>query len=498
LTRDIDPAYLALTVSTEGFTATNRLVGRRRERAELSDLLDSPKAELLALYGRRRVGKTYLVREFFSGRATFFEVSGRVDGSRETHLRLFAESLSEAFSPGVEREPPTTWHQAFRTLWAEVERRRRSKRKIVLFFDELPWLATRRSDCIAELEHFWNRYASTTDNVILIVCGSAASWMIEKIVRARGGLHNRLTKVMRLLPFTLPEAREFLGLHAPSLGRDEVVELYMALGGIPHYLQLVQRRQSVAQTIDRLCFDGAGPLHTELDDVFASLFSESEAHRRIVEVLARRRTGASIDEALEGARIPSGGGATRILTALEEAGFITSDVPYGRRSRDRILRVTDELSLFALRWLESGRRRSWAQLRGTPAWRAWAGLAFEAMCLKHIDLIKNALGIRAVASEVSPWSHRAARGDEAGCQIDLLIDRADHVISICELKYTEEPFTITKAYAQQLREKLSIFRRQTKTKKALRLVMVSARGIAENRWSRELVDEVVTLDDLIH
>ena len=481
---------------SETVSASDTIVGRRRERAELADILASRRPELLALYGRRRVGKTYLIREFFRHRGLFFEVAGLADGAKAQQLRLFAESLSEAFSPGVARASPASWHDAFQELQAEVARVPRSGKKIVLFFDELPWLATPRSGFLAEFEHFWNRYASQNKRLIVIVCGSAASWMIDKFVHARGGLHNRLTRLMRLLPFTLPEARAYLQTHAPGLSRDEVVELYMALGGIPYYLRLVEGRRSAAQNIDRMCFDRAGPLRTEFDDVFASLFRNGDEHRRLIEALGKRRAGVPLKDALVEADIPSGGGARRIVTALEEAGFITSAVPFGRTARDRLVRVSDPFSLFVLRWLRPGPRKDWAQVRGTPRWRTWAGLAFETLILEHVDLLKEALGIRGVATEASPWAYRGGGPKDPGCQIDLLLDRADNLISICEMKYTEQPFTVTRRYADELRGKLAIFRGRTKTRKALRLVLISAHGVVANEAARS-VDEIITLDDVL-
>jgi hypothetical protein len=475
--------------------AANKIVGRVDPLRLLEGVLASKEPEFLAVYGRRRVGKTYLIRSYFEERSTFFELTGRVKGTLRMHLALFAESLSDAFLGGVPSAPPRSWHDAFQSLRTAVEQRARGDRKIVLFFDELPWLATRRGGLLEELELFWNRHASRMRHVVLIVCGSAASWMLQKVVHARGGLHRRLTRTLRLLPFSLPETTAYLEWRGLRFTLDEVVELYMTLGGVPHYLRLLEQGESIAQNIDRLCFGRSSPLRGELDEVFASLFDHADSHRRMVEVLARQRGGMAMNDALDAAHMASGGGATRLITALDEAGFISSHAPFGRSSRNRLLRVTDPFSLFAVRWMRSGRTRRWSQLRGSPSWHAWAGLAFEMVCLEHIPAIQHALGISGVQVEASPWHHRGADGG-AGAQIDLLLDRADNVISVCEMKFTEGPFAVDKRYAEDLRRKLAVFREETGTRKALRLVLVSARGLRRSRWSDSLVDAIVTLEDL--
>jgi hypothetical protein len=481
-------------MARDRLSATNNIVGRVEPLELLAGVLASREPELVAVYGRRRVGKTYLIRSFFEPRSTFFELTGRSNGTLRGHLTLFAEALSEAFLGGAPSAPPRSWHEAFQSLAAAVERRANGERKIVLFFDELPWLATRRSGLLEELELFWNRYASRMRHVVVIVCGSAASWMLQKVVHARGGLHRRLTRSLRLLPFSLPEAAAYLQWRGLRLTLDEVVELYMTFGGVPHYLRLLEQRESMAQNIDRLCFRRSSPLRDELEEVFASLFDSADAHRRLVEVLARQR-GMAMNDALAAAGIASGGGAARVVTALDEAGFISSSVPFGKSSRDRMLRVTDPFSLFATRFMRANRMRSWAELRGTPSWQAWAGLAFEMVCLEHVPAIQHALGVSGVRVEASPWHHRGS-GDDSGAQIDLLLDRADGVISVCEMKFTEGPFAVDKRCAGDLRRKLAVFREQTGTRKALRLVLVSARGLRRNQWSDALVDAVVTLEDL--
>lgn len=472
------------------------LSGRTSERARLERLLNSPRPEFLAIYGRRRVGKTFLIRQFFAGKANVFEVSGRYNGTTADNLQVFADAMADAFHGGAKLAVPGSWHEAFRALERELERQR-SRQKWVLFLDELPWLATHKSGCLEELEHFWNSWCSKRPNIVLIVCGSAASWMLRHVVHGHGGLHNRLTETIRLLPFTVAEAHQLLEDRGVRLTRHQMVELYMVTGGVPHYLDKVPRGLSVAQIVDELCFAPDGPLVRELDHLFASLFADDELYRRIVAQLARTKRGLTRDELLDAVGATSGGGINRVLANLEEAGFIQTVIPFGRTQRDRFYRLIDELSIFHFQWIEGHRRRKrgdWTSIRGTPRWTTWAGLAFEALCTKHVAEIERALGISGVRTEASSWLHRSVTPDADGAQIDLLIDRADEVISVCELKHTVTPFVITKAYAESLRRKLAVFQRETRTRKSLQLVLVTTAGVLANAHARDLVDREVTID----
>lgn len=467
------------------------LSGRRGERAILERLLGSRRSEFLAVYGRRRVGKTFLVRRFFQERSvTYFEMVGRFEGSQADQLQIFADSLSSTFYRDAPLAAFPDWHAAFRALVRAIEERKGRRRRTVLFFDELPWIDTHRSGFLRELEHFWNSWCSRRNDIILIACGSAASWMLRRIVNAKGGLHDRLTQTIRLLPFSLAETQEFFEARKVRLGLRDLIELYMILGGVPHYLDHVRRGRSVAQIVDDLCFEKDGALRDEFDRLFASLFGSDKKHVAVVRALAKRRGGLDRNQLLAAAGLPTGGGATTVFENLEQGGFIRSSVPFGKTERDRIFRLTDPFSLFHLRWMEGRKATSWRHVHRTPAWQAWAGLGFEGLCLEHAPAIQRALGISGVRAEVSAWrSHDA--------QIDLLIDRADGVITVCEMKFTAAPFRIDKRYATELREKLARFRDHTKTKKALQLVFVTSYGLEQNPYSDELVDQVLMMDVLV-
>ncbi len=485
------------------------IVGRATEIELLRAVWDSPDAELVAIYGRRRVGKTHLIREFFEPRAdVFLSVVGQKDAALATQLFHFQKELERALYHGAPLPRLRSWDQALSLLSDALELRLKTGtgERVVVFLDELPWLASPRSGLLQSLDHHWNTRLGRLSGLRLVVCGSAASWMLEKLIHAKGGLHNRITRRILLRPFSLREAQDYLVSQGVRFGRAQVLETYLAVGGIPHYLRLFRRGRSAAQNIGSVCFDRGGPLHDEFDRLFASLFSNAEIHEGIVRAIAGRREGITRNELIEQTGISSGGRLRERVRELEEAGFIASLTPYRRRKKLTTYRLIDEYVWFYLKWLEraprgilaEGGSDYWLAKSRTPAYRAWSGYAFEGVCLKHAQLIKRALGITAVASEVGTWRHVPTKGQgkSRGAQIDLLFDRADNVVNLCELKHSAGPFEVTKTYAAELRRKKDVFQQQTRTAKELMLTLVAPRGVKRNAYSDELLDSVVTLDDL--
>jgi hypothetical protein len=474
-----------------------QLVGRSAEQAILGKILTGTEPEFLALYGRRRVGKTFLIREFFQD-AIRFELTGIHDASRSLQLRNFADQLARAMGSRLRAELPTDWYAAFGQLTTFLESLDTAQRHVV-FFDEIPWLATRRSGFLQALEHFWNSWASRQAHLALVICGSAAAWMIEKVIHNRGGLYNRVTRRIRLEPFSLTEVRDFLASRNVRLEPRAIIELFMALGGIPHYLKEVEPGRSAAQNIDAICFSPNGLLATEFPHLYAALFDHPERHLAVIRALASRAAGLTRTQVIEHAGRSSGGRTTATLEELVESGFVHRIDPWQRTCRDALYRLADEFSLFYLRWMESQRRHgegTWLKLRGTPAWRAWSGYAFENVCHRHVTKMKQALGIAGVETTQGCWLHRPTEGVDEGAQIDLLIDRRDDVINICEVKFADDEFVIDKDYAQQLQRKLDVFRRVTQTRKSLFLTLVTTFGVRKNSYATDLVASEITMEDL--
>jgi AAA+ ATPase superfamily predicted ATPase len=471
----------------------SNIIGRARERKELDRLLASKEAEFLALYGRRRVGKTFLVREHFK-KQLCFELTGIKDAHVKEQLANFHQQLTEW--SGKTQPLPDTWQVAFQQL-ADYLKSLRGSAKRVIFLDELPWLAGPRSGFLSALDHFWNAVASRDRRLVVVICGSAASWMIAKVIDHKGGLHNRVTARMRLEPFTLAEASQFLLSRGVKLTRYDQLMLAMVMGGVPHYLKEARPGESAVQIIDRVCFSPTGLLVGEFDRLYASLFENPERLVELVRMLAKHPQGVTRSALTK--VYSTGGRLSSILRELEEAGFVRSHSAYEKITKDTIYRLADEFSLFSLKWMARGgvsRGGSFLTKFTTPAWRAWSGYALETLALKHSRQIKAALGIAGVETTECGWVHRPNKIWPDGVQIDLLIDRADHTIHLVEIKFSQGVFTINKDYAQELRRKVAVFQGVTGTRKNVFLTFLTVHGVAPNAYAKELVPVELTTDCL--
>ncbi|MCO5234931.1 MAG: ATP-binding protein [Chitinophagaceae bacterium] len=473
------------------------VVGREPEIRILNDAMQSTDAELIAVYGRRRVGKTFLVRQVLGSRF-LMEITGLHNGTLQQQLENFSLVLRKYFPDVVLPLIFQSWLQAFDALTACIAPQI-NKKKMVIFFDELPWMHTRKSGFLPAFENFWNSWACRQKNIAVVICGSAASWMLDRIVRNKGGLHNRITRRIRLLPFTLQETEKYLKSRGVKLDRFQVLQLYMVMGGIPQYLKEIQPGRSSIQNIDRICFSKDGLLKTEFDDLFHALFEKAGRHIDIVKVLANKPTGLMRNEIIRQATLKTGGTATQLLTELEESGFITSTIPYDKKNKDSVYRLSDEYSLFYIKFILPNRKETgkgtWNRLVESASWKSWSGYAFESICLKHVGSVKRALGIEGVYTVTSAWYRRGTKLTD-GAQIDLLIDRSDRCINICEMKFSGEIFEITKAYATNLEKKVSVFRREVNPKKTLFLTMITTYGVKENAYKTNLVENELTMDAL--
>lgn len=479
------------------------IVGRLKELGILRELLKTSKAELLAIYGRRRVGKTFLVRNFFENEpCKFFYCSGLKEGKIADQLDEFSKQIGKTFYNGASIAIREKWLDVFEDLNKALEQIPKGK-KVVLFFDELPWMATPRSKLLQALDYYWNRYWSHNQRLKLIICGSSASWIINNIINNKGGLYNRVTRTISLEPFSLKEVNLFLSNQGLRLSQNQVLEIYMILGGIPYYLNLLRKSLSIAQNIDELCFQKNGALVREFERLFSSLFDNSETYISLIRVIAKYTYGVGQAQLIKESRAPDGGGTKRKLKELENAGFIDEFIPLGHQGKGVYYRVIDEFTLFYLKWMEPNLRTIlkqsqsgdyWLAKIKSPHWRSWAGLAFESICYKHLAQIQKALNIPAGA-DVGVWRYAPRKQDYKGAQIDLLIDRTDKAVTICEIRFNEQPFSIDKDYAYNLINKIETYKKLTKTTKQLFLAMIVASGLKPSMYSEEIVHNVVTLED---
>ncbi len=482
---------------------SGKIIGRQPEKTELTRLYKSRDAEFLAIYGRRRVGKTYLIRNMFNNAHLYFEITGQNNSPLSEQLNNFADAFSNTFMNNTRLSRPQTWREAFNMLISQIENIKDPTKKVI-FFDELPWLASRRSSFLPALDYFWNHWASQRTDILLIVCGSAASWMIKNIVHHKGGLHNRITARIRLLPFTLHETELYLQSRNIKLDRIQITELYMTMGGIPHYLRHIQKGVSASQSIDIICFGKDGILVDEFSQLFSSLFEHAAPYIAVIRILAKTHRGMTREDILQLANLSSGGSASDILSGLEESGFIGSYIPFGKIQKDTLYYLMDEYSLFYLTWIEKAPRNIltsppsgyWLNKQQSRSWSSWSGYAFERICQKHSQQINKALGINGISTIISSWQYRPKTDGEQGVQIDLVIDRADRTITLCEIKFSNHSYLITKSYARSLQNKIETFRRITKTPKTIFLTMITPHGVEANDYAAQLIGKEVILGDL--
>jgi len=472
------------------------IIGREQEIMILKQALKSKEAELIAVYGRRRVGKTFLIRGVYSPHL-IAEFSGVHHASVKEQLENFSNVIALALKSPIPPAVPKNWTEAFRLL-INFSEPLLKKQKAVLFFDEFPWLSSAKSGFLSAFEYFWNSWASKQPNLIVAICGSAASWMIQNVVNSKGGLHNRITTTIRLLPFTLYETAAYLKSRAVNLDQYQTLQVYMAIGGIPHYLKGIKKGESATQIIDRLCFTKDGLLVNEFHNLYKSLFEMADRHISVVKALAAKPSGLTRKEIIAECGLISGGGTTKLLDELMESGFVGQYLPFQKNIKEAIFKLTDEYSLFYLKFMEHSRatgQGTWIKKSTSQSWKSWSGSAFESVCLKHTTQIKKAIGIAGILTEESAW--RFAPGKtRKGTQIDLLLDRQDNCINICEMKFYNAALTTEKYYAAELQHKLDIFKEQTQTKKTLFLTMVTTYSTKDNIYKTTLVQNEITMKDL--
>lgn len=468
------------------------MIGRKKELEVLQAAYESPKSEFVAVYGRRRVGKTFLIREAFAGRFVF-QVTGLANASNSEQLLNFSIALSRLDKRQADQRP-ANWILAFHQLSEYLEALKQERK--VIFIDELPWFDVQNAGFLQALEHFWNSWASARKDVLLVVCGSAASWMINKLINSKGGLHNRVNKRIRVAPFSLAECEQFMLTKNAAFSRYQIAELYMALGGIPFYWEEIDKSLSTSQNIEALCFTEEGLLRREFGNLFSSLFNQSEKHEAIVRAIASKSQGLTRSEIMEATKLPNNGRTTELLNELEESGFMVQYTPFGRKTKNSLYQLTDFYVHFYLKFIERASKfdqNSWTTTIDHPARRAWSGYAFEQLCLAHTQQIKQALGISGIQTSVSSWRSALIKD---GAQVDLVIDRRDGVVNLCEMKFSINTFAIDKHYDQQLHNKLEAFKVETGTTKSVYLVMVTSRGLQNNQYAAELVQKSLTLNDL--
>jgi len=467
------------------------IIGRDKERRILTRCEASNKPEFVAVYGRRRVGKTYLIVEHFANKFSF-SVTGISGGNMKDELNEFHRALMKYYQGEI--PVPKDWFHAFSLLEDRIDHDPSLSKK-VLFIDELPWLDTQKSGFVSALEHFWNSFASRRPDIVLIVCGSAASWMIKNLIDNYGGLHNRVTETIVVEPYHLCECEAFYRSRGVAYSRQQTAEAYMVLGGIPFYMDAMDRMYGLNQNIDLLLFEKNAKLEGEFNRLYHSLFRNAGNHIHIVEILAGNNGGMTRQEISAVSGISDGGGLTKTLIELESCGLISRNYDIRKKRNGDYFKLIDFYSLFYFKYLKHRRDNDphyWTNYLSDPAHRAWCGYAFERLCMAHISQIKQRLGISGVITEV--YAFRSLQRKD-GAQIDLVIDRKDDTINLCECKYTNKPYAISENDAKDLEHKRDVFIKETGTKKSIHMTMITANGLVNNAHRNGIQSEII-LDDL--
>ncbi len=470
------------------------IVGRKLETEKLLGLLDKDESQFCAVYGRRRVGKTFLIRETFN-RNFAFQHTGLANSDMEDQLDEFRASLKKYGLKDC--NSLKNWREAFHKL-AELLEQSTDKKKVV-FIDELSWLDTPKSKFVSALEHFWNSWATARkeQDIVLIVCGSATYWIINNIVNNHGGLHNRLTSQIFLKPFNLNECERFCNAKGLNFSQTDIVEGYMVMGGIPYYWNYLNTQYSMSQNIDKLFFGEDSPLRNEFSSLYYSLYKNPIPHLAILSALGNNRTGLSRKEILEATKMSDNKTFASALEELEQCSFVRKYYSFGKKTKDALFQLIDNFTLFYYKYILKNERHNeafYTNSINSQTRVVWQGLAFERVCLSHLNQIKQKLGIIGVNSCANSWSVKATELHD-GAQIDLLIDRDDKTINICEAKYYNAEFAIDSKYAEDLRNKMNTFRIASKTNKTIKLTMITTFGLRRNAYS-SVVDSVVKMEEL--
>lgn len=470
-----------------------QIIGRKEEIELLLSLKDTTKAEFVALYGRRRVGKTFLVNSLF-GREYTFKMTGVIDGTLKDQLDAFSESMSY-YGFELDNEP-TDWMSAFRELKKALRAHVESGKQCIIFFDELPAMDAQKSGVAKALGYFWNQWASEYSNITLIVCGSATSWMITNIIDSKGGLHDRLTHELHIRPFRLKETEDYFIANGFQWSRDIIAQAYLALGGVPYYLSLLSPQESFVQNIDRLFFGPDEKLRREFKRLFTTLYRLPHSYIEIVKQLCEKKKGATRQELAKLLKVSNNGLLGQKLEDLVQCDLLRK-IPVREKKikkNEYIYQLADFFCIFWLTFIQRAELETnyWQHHINTPEINSWLGLAFERLCLSHVEQIKQALRIDGISTIQYAWR---SKHSDPGAQIDLVIERADKIVNLCEIKYSQETYTLDKDEYEKLLNRKSSFINETGLKHTPWITIIASSGLAKGMYS-DMVQSVVSQDDL--
>ncbi len=475
------------------------MIGRKNEQQILTKTLQNKEGEFIALVGRRRVGKTYLIEEFYKKHISF-HVSGQKDLSNKQHLQIFEKKILENFPAVKLPHACNNWLNVMLNLIHCLKTiAKKNKKKQVIFFDELPWLCKAKSNFLAALGYFWNEWARK-NNVVLVVCGSASSWMLSNIVKEKGSLYNRITRLIRLQPFTLSETKLYFLSKNINFNSQQLIQLHMVMGGIPHYLKEVEGGFSATQNIQKICFSQNGLLVHEYGNLYEALFTNSTHHKKIVEALFKSKKGLTKLEIARATKLTPNGAFYDKIEELMECGFIVEVADFSNKSKQNLFRLIDEYSLFYhqfIKGIKSFTKDYWHSVSNTSSYHSWSGYAFENLCFRHIDMITKALQISGMATRMAGFYAKASNNMN-GAQIDMVIDRADNCVNIIECKYYRDNFYLTKSEVTKIKNRIASFKYHSQTKKQIFVTIISSSKLLHNKETIGLIENVIEAEQLFN
>lgn len=474
-----------------------KVIGREKEQEKLKEALEKKEPQLIAVYGRRRIGKTYLIENTLA-KEIIFDITGIKGATIRTQLSNFKAQIVKRSKKFHTAPTPQNWFDAFQLLQKYIESKGTGKK--VIYIDEFPWFCGQRSEFLPVFEHFWNNFCAKRNNMVVVVCGSAASFMVNNIIYNEDGLHGRISTTIRLMPFNLYETKEYLKYKKIDWDYYDIVQCYMILGGIPHYLNQIDKRYTLPQNIDRLCFETGGQLINEFDQVLLSLFRNSSLHKNIIIELAQKKKGLTRNVLNENLGKGNNSAFTRAIKELEESGFIVECPSIDQKATKNLFRLNDEFCFFYLKYIQPNKVQgegTWLHLFNSRSFDSWSGFAFEMLCMKHTPQIKKALGIPKVRTTTLSWTSKAAQKStqKSGAQIDMLLKRQDRRIDLIEMKFYNKSYAISRSYRDQMINKKDVFEEEVDPDEALALVMITTKGLKKNTHSNILTDHF-TMDVL--
>jgi AAA+ ATPase superfamily predicted ATPase len=465
-----------------------QFIGRKVEIAQLTALIDLPRPSIAVIYGRRRVGKSELIRHVTQGK-NVLSFEGLEGQPKHKQIKNFLFQLSA--QSNIREKNISDWPDALillRTLTQDGQ--------WIIILDEFQWMANYQNELVSVIKMIWEKYLSQNPDLTLILCGSIASFMKSKVLKS-SALYGRTDYELNLHELNLSEISEFF----PGKGSDEVIDTAMLVGGIPKYLELISEYPSLYDALEPLAFSQDGFFKTEYDRLFASHFGKKPIFMKIIQTLATNPYGLTTGKLAKEMQVASGGTLCHQLDDLESAGFLHSIIPFDKPEGSKLRKYI--LMDAYVRFYHSIIRGSMKEttppntqfhaIMSSPRYAAWAGMAFEFLCMRHHKEISRILGFHGIPYTAGPFFQRKTL-DTPGVQIDLLFERSDKILVLCEMKYLLA--SVPGDIIDQVNRKVSALQEKYPGRTILK-VLLTKTGSTETVAKKGYFFRIIRADELI-